>query len=331
VFFKKDVINNIKTETLRQEATTKSAKELFLELFNFSIPFLIGAILASSMEIFNTTFFQRIMDIRGESAEEIKTLYTLLNLDAKKLTSVPLVLAPGFSAAIIPFITISYENKDWQQMNKNILSALESVLFIGVPLCFILFGLSTEIYYVMYGAGDGIIPNYILGGEVLKWVTLAGFFGMITPVVGSLMMATRLRKISMFTLLLGCILKGILIFPFIYYFGYSGTVTSTVVVATMIISLNFYFLKKEYGVKFFSTFRKFIGMIIASSMMLIIFLLIQKLGFIVVESNRFIALLKLGVFGIIGMIIYLIVTFWLRIPQSIFGIKLEKIFKRKKK
>lgn len=320
-FFKRDVTNEVKELSEKQVGEGKDRKELLKEMFYFSIPFLINGLLGNSMNIFNTTFFQKIMDMRQiEDGETIKTLYNMIVLYANKLTSIPQVLAPGFSAAIIPFITIAYENKDWKSLRKNVLAAIDTVLYIGLPLCIFLCGISAEIYFVMYG-----YDNYQLGGEVLRWSSLIGFFGMLSPVVSSLMMAVRLRKKTMLSLVIGFIIKAALMYPFVYYFGYSGTITSSAIVSAVIISINVYFMRKEYHIKFSQSLKRFIGMLLGAAAMLLSFWLLKLIGFEVVDSNRFIALIKLGVYGVVGLVAYFGVTTFIQLPQVIFGLEPKEV------
>jgi O-antigen/teichoic acid export membrane protein len=54
----------------------------------------------------------------SDNETQIKLLYTMIMFTTNKLTSIPQVLAPGFSIAIIPFITASYERNDMIEVRR---------------------------------------------------------------------------------------------------------------------------------------------------------------------------------------------------------------------
>ncbi len=296
-------------------------------MFSFAIPYLAVTILGNSMNIFNLFFFYRGMDLRGVDYETSQILYGMIMTQTNKLTSIPQVLAPGFAIAIVPFVTTAYENKDIKAIKKHILDAIDTVLYLGLPICFCLFALSTEIYYVFYGSSS----NYILGGEVLAWASLLAIAGTISPVVNGLMMAVRLRKANFYILLIGFVFKGISIIPLIYYTGYSGAITSSAITTFIIIMLDVIVIKRKYHVSFKYTIRKMLLMLISLLAMYGSFELLKLIGLNAIQESWLLSIFNLGVFGLIGIIVYIGVSCILQLPQSIFKKDFSSIFRRLKR
>ncbi|MEA5026264.1 MAG: oligosaccharide flippase family protein [Erysipelotrichaceae bacterium] len=322
LIYKRRRISSLKKLADEQETETADHKLLTKELLNFAIPYLLVTILGNSLNIVNTTFFSNAMDFAGESAETTRLLYSMVMLTTNKLTSIPQFLATGFGVAIVPYITTCYEKGDIVMLKKYILDAIDSVLYLAFPLCFFLWGISSEIYYVMYGASS----SYQLGGQVLQWSMLIGFFGTISPVINSLMMAVRLRKSNILIMGIGFIVKMLTFYPLIYFFGYSGSITSSVLCSIVIIFMDLVMINRQYHINFRPTLFKIIYMFIGMAAMYGSFFVLRWIGLLVVDQPRLIATVELAVYGAVGILVYLLVTSFLHLPQTIFHLKDDNIF-----
>ncbi|MCF0114382.1 MAG: oligosaccharide flippase family protein, partial [Erysipelotrichaceae bacterium] len=222
--FDKDNYYVIKRAARMQTKPAEEPKKILKELLWFGIPYLLSSILGNSMNLVNTNFFMSTMDSAGYSYEMAKGVLAVIQVQCNRLTSIPQVLSIGFSAGIVPFLTIALENKDYSAIQKHVTEALDSVLYIGVPLSFCLFSLARPIFYVMYG-------NDLLDyGEIcLAWSSLIAITGTVAPICTSMMLTLKYRKRSIIYLGIGFIVKLVTFFPLIYLTGYVGAITSTVI------------------------------------------------------------------------------------------------------
>lgn len=334
---RKHVIKEMEDKAAAQLLESQSKKAIARELLSFSIPFMISSVLGNSLSIVNSFFFSKAMDAARYTAEETKLLTSMLNLTTSKLTSIPHFLVIGYSSAIIPYVTTSYEKNDLNLMKKYILDALDSVTYLGLPLCFFLFAIGVEIYYVMYGAKS----SFVLGGEVLRWQSLSGLLGTVSPIVTSLAMATRLRRQNLSYMVIGFLVKFVTFFPLIKYTGYSGAVTSSVLCSLTIMGLNLLAIKKSYDVDYSPYWDHLGKMAIGLLCMFLSFKLLWLVGIRVIDQPRLIALIELGVYGVVGVVAYLASTSFLHVPEDIFHLgdtnifayalsTLKRIFRREK-
>ena len=301
----KEIKQNIKVEKTKAEY-----KAIVKEMIQYALPYMIVSLLGYSYFIIDMLVFNRIMGLRGEINADL--IYGIINMNVDKLTSIPMAVAPGFSMAIIPYITTSYESNKPKETSEYVNEALITSMYLALPLTLVLASLSKPIYYVFYG------ETYTqLGGNILRWYSLDGLASTISPVMTSIVMALGLRKKNIKNVAIGIAIKLILVVPFIYFLGYPGACLSSVIGTMSGCMLNYYDMQKATVVKT-NNLRKAL-MKIACSLLLtqLVFWLCQKMGLIVVGTGRITGLVQLSIIGICGGLTYLISSFALKMPQYI--------------
>lgn len=292
------------------KATKEEIKEVLKELVQYAMPYMIVGILGYSYFIVDMLVFNRVMGLRGEINSDL--IYGIINMNVDKLTSIPMAVAPGFSAALIPYITSSYENKDYKQVNKHINDALITCLYLALPLTLVLVVLAEPIYYIFYGS-----TYSSLGGEILRWYSLDGLSSTVAPVITSITMALGLRKQNMRNVTYGIAAKVILVVPMIYFLGYPGACLSSVI-GTMVGCLkNYYDVTKTINVNRKNLYSALIRISMCLFLTTIVFVVVQLIGFKVVDVGRFMGLIELGIVGVCGGLTYLVCSLWMGLPQYI--------------
>ena len=317
------VLNEIKQKAEVSDEVLPNQKEIIKEMFYFSIPFLLNVFLNNSNNTINLLFFNRAMLMHGETLLEADLYYSMVMFTTNKLTSIPQVVAPGFITAIIPYVTTAFENKDLKQMQKHVLDSVETVFYITLPLAYFLFGISTEIYYVMYGS-----DSLVMGGEVLRYNSITGILFNLAAVSNALMMALRLRKQNLLVSFGGVLLKFALFVPLIVWFGYKGSIYSNALNQIVLFLINMYLIKLNYKVHYSRTVKRVILMLIGLFAMQISFFGLNAIGLHVIDQGRFIALIELGIYGVVGVLVYLLVTSYFRLPQKILNLDLKELIKK---
>ena len=316
----------IKQKAKESDEVLTNQKEILKEMFYFSIPFLLNVFLNNSNNTINLLFFNKAMLMHGASLPEADLYYSMVMFTTNKLTSIPQVVAPGFITAIIPYVTTAFENKDLKQMQKHVLDSVETVFYITLPLAYFLFGISTEIYYVMYGA-----DSLAMGGEVLRYNSITGILFNLAAISNALMMALRLRKQNLLISFGGVLLKFALFVPMIVWFGYKGSIYSNAINQLVLFLINMYLIKLNYKVHYKRTVRRVIFMFFGLMAMQLSFFALNAVGLHVIDQGRFIALIELGIYGVVGVIVYLITTSYFRLPQKILNLDLKKLMMKLRK
>lgn len=315
-------------EFLEAERTNQTSdldvKTLIKEIIAFSVPFMIISFLGNSFSVVNLMFFNRFMFFINESAQTINLLFSMIMFTTSKLTTIPQVLALGFSAAVIPYISEAMVLKDSKAIKKNIYDTIETVLYFAIPLSAGLFFFATPIYYLFYG------ENAILGGEVLSYAAFGGVFLALSPVITMIMLTVRLRRQVIVVLTLGFVVKVVTMFPLIYWIGYSGAIISTYLSSAFIIGANLFLLARLYQLKYVALSRKFLLMGVGALGVGIVYFGSTLIGIDYLNVSRLITLVYLGIFGGISMIVYALITWFFQLPQTIFKINSLKDIRRRR-
>ncbi|MGL5977587.1 MAG: oligosaccharide flippase family protein [Erysipelotrichaceae bacterium] len=318
IFFDRKKIKRIKRLAAQQEGIPVEAKALLFEMVKIALPFLLVAMLGESYRIIDLATFNKNLEAYGYSASMASTIYSISKLKVAKLTSIPMILASGFSIAIIPYITESLAKKNYKQLRKSINEVFDSVLFLALPLAFALFLFAKPIYYVMYGN-----VNLDLGSDILAWYAFDSLIGTIAPVFSYLLMSLKLVKINIRNLLFGAILKIVLVVPLIRMFGYPGAILSTVIPITMVVCLGLYEMRARYQVNWMVSLKRAIHMLFSLAAMFVVGKVLMALGLQVFDQNRLVAIIELGIVGGLSVLAYAGMSLYLKLPQRIFHLDLD--------
>ena len=315
---------DVKQMAAQQESQAVDKKELLKEMAAFGLPYMMMSILGNSMNIINTLFMQR--ELSNVSAEMAQLYYSIVQTNCNKLTSIPQVLAIGFSTGIVPHLTTNLEQKDFRQLKINVLSALNTVCYIGLPLSFCLFALARPIYCLMYGS------TYLDSGtEALMFSALLAVTGTISPITTSMMMSLRYRRRCLEFLAIGFAVKTVTFFMLIKWFGYTGAITSSALCGLSVIVMNLSYIKRKFNISFKGFYRNLFVIAIGLISMNGAFVVLRWIGLDGIGSSKIMAILQLGIFGITGVFVYFMTTAFFQLPQRIFKMSLGKIARKLKR
>ncbi len=306
-----------------QETRGRVPKQLLLELLGFGIPYLISSLLGNTQNLINTNFFISVNTSLGMAYEQAKLLYGIIQVQCAKLISIPQVLSIGFSAGLVPYMTIAMENHDRRALQKTVLSCLDSVFYIAMPICVMMFFLAEPIYYIMYGNA-----NLSIGAECLRWSSMLALASTISPICTSTMMTLRLHKQSIIYLLIGFAVKCISFYPLIRYTGYTGAITSSILTSLVIIFLDLGKIKNRYGIRYARTWKRLFRIIIGCLCMNGAFALLKMTPLNFQGVGRVGTIFVFAVYAVIGLIVYFYITSMMHVPQCIFGMNRNEIISK---
>lgn len=323
VFDRRNLIpiqNSAKVQTLRSARN----KALFREIVILSIPYFLTAVMGYSDSIYNSVLLPLGLRLHGYNSADLSVILSATNYVGIKLCSIPQVLSPGFTAALIPLITEAITNHDKSRASKSVTECIGIVLFIGSFLSGIIAIYAKDFYNVLF-----YTENIDLASDVVRWMAIEGFLGTIAPVVSSLMIALGLKKSSLKRLFINMVIKGVLIVPFIYLFGYVGAVISTVISYCYLIIFNLKEIDRKFNI--------YLKQLLVNALKIVICLLVSTAAAYVLkmigidgsEGSRMIAFGKLCINGIVCMLTYFAMAEVFKIPQSLFHKDILSVVKSK--
>lgn len=319
----KDKLNEVKKLAAHQELKTQAdPKEIFKELVYVAIPFLMLSIFGYSDTIINQMDLKPGLEAYSQMTYS-SDLSSAIFMHATKIIAIPMILAPGFSAAIIPYITTAMESKNVKLVKKYILDCIDSVIYISTPVCFALFVFAQPIMYCLFGDA-----NLELDTFVLKWYALEALCATICPIFSSIVTAIGYRKKIVINTAIFAITKLAINRLFISLMGVPGMVLSSFVAYTIFTILNVYIIQRYYHVNWKYTFRKIIFIVIGIVGFYLVSLLFNMIGWVDYKGSRILSLVYLGIMGITCCLVYFGITAFCNIPQSIFHFNLRNIFNK---
>lgn len=328
-FYDRKQMRAFRQQMSKEERARKFSRgeqmELLRELGLIALPYMLSAILGYCDSFINTIFINQGLQMHGDNSQDIIAITGAINYGVLKLMSIPMILAPGFSAAIIPHLSEALARKDNKQVRRNIRECVEIVLYIGLPISFCLFAYAKPLYYTLFTT-----QSLELSAQVLRWYSIEAFLGTITPIFASLLMAVGLRYKTLQYVGVNFALKLILTLPFIKLFGYPGTIYSDLLAYGAEILLIARELNRRYQIGWKYTLRKALFMIAGIGALYGVCAAFEWIGFGSCEENRILTLVQMGVSGGCALLIYFVVTYLLQIPQTIFHVNLKRLLRRRR-
>ena len=325
-FFEKKSSREVVEAAKTQESAAIDIKKLFKEFVMLAIPYLLVAIFGYSDDIFNSILLPLGLDNGMYTVHEMDTIKSAINYAGTKLTAIPMILAPGFTAAIIPHISAALVEQNTKLIRKNITDCLNIILYLGLSISFCLFVYAKPLTYTLFAP-----ENLDLSAEVLRWLSIEAFLGTLLPVVTNLMMALKLRKKVLTRLAIYTVLKGVLMLPFMHFMGYAGAVMSSLLAGVYLVVCNMIDIQKSYHISLNSILHKLLFIAVGMLGLWISAILLSKVGLDGSQGSRMLCFVKMGCNGIISVIVFVAITTVLQIPQSIFHFDLADIKQKLKK
>ncbi|MDD7281834.1 MAG: oligosaccharide flippase family protein [Erysipelotrichaceae bacterium] len=298
-------------------------KTLFKEFFTLSIPYLFTSILGYSQQIYNAILLPIGLRLHDYASKTITTIISATTYVGVKITAIPMILAPGFTAAIIPHITEALTKKDYKLIRKDIIDCVNIILYIGIPVCFCIFLYSKPINYTLFYNEDLNMAAY-----VLAWLSLEAFLGTLAPVVTNMMMALELRKNYLKRLVFSTVMKGITIIPLIALFGFAGSVISSVIWDGYLIVFNLREIKKVYKVKFKKAFWVLSRVLICVVMMGLVSMFLNWIGIGGVDCGRITSFIYMCINGLVSVATFVGLSIVLHLPNVVFHVDVKELINK---
>lgn len=321
--FDRRKITEIREGALVQTTEGLEQKAMMKEFLALAIPYLLVAIMGYCDDIFNSILLPLGLRLHGFDGHTQDVILSACNYVGTKLTAIPMILAPGFTSALIPHISSALEERKMKRVSANVRDCLNIIFYIGLPVSFCIFLYSRELYHILFYTDD-----LATSSAVLSWIAIEGFLGTVGPVVTNIMMALGLKKNVLKRLLINFLIKGILMVPFIYLWGFPGAVISSMCGNIYLSAANLAEISKTYKISFRPLIRKIVKICIATLIMWGVKLLLDRIGLYAGEGAKLACLVKLLANGILSVLVYFGVTAFMRVPQTIFHVKFSRFLKR---
>lgn len=306
----------LKQKASAQTVPSVNSRKLMRDFVMLAIPYFTMALLGYIDDPINSIMLPFGLNQSGYSPAEVNVVLSAANYVGSKLISIPMILAPGFTAALIPHITSALANNDFAMVRKNVKDVLSIVFYIGVPVSACIALYARPLYYVLY-----YTDNLDLAASTIRWIALEGLGGTVLPVITSMMLALRLRRAGLKHLAFYSAFKLISIIPLVILFGFPGAVVSSSVGAVYMLVTNLQEIRKVYGISFKALTHQLIFIVLGVLCMWGAVTLMNRIGLSADSGSKLLCLLKMMISGVVALGVYGGITWFFQIPQTVFGLR----------
>lgn len=313
---KKNNFNKEKQE-IEEEEKKITAKLIIKNIIVFAIPFILIDLVRSGYTFVDLSNLNKTMVSFGYTLSDAESVTSIISTWGSKLESIVYSISVGLIVSLVPHISSSYAIGNNEDVSKKVNMSVQSLLFIVVPLVFLLSLLSLPIWNVFYSYN-------ILAASIFQVFIIKTIFIALYNLSCSILNSISYSKIVVFSAIVGLIIKVALNIPLMNFMNYIklhpayGITVSSIIAFFVSSIINFIFIKKRIKVDYKDTFDK-IGKIIFVTSIMTIILLFMRFIIPIDSTNRLISLLVSALYGIIGLVIYLFIMIKNKTIYKIFG------------
>ena len=235
-----------------------ATKDLIKELLLLSLPYFLNAVLGYADDLISSTIIPvGLKDAGIYNSHEIETIVSAFNYAGTKLIAIPLILAPGFTASMIPHLTEDLTRGDYKTLRESMCNVISIVIVIALPVCAFIFYYANPIYDLLFYTKD-----LELCTSVTRYLVVEGFCSTLSLILTGIMMACNQKRKVIGVSLFSVILKVCFTYLAVSHFGYKGAVGLSVLGFIFVLSYCFITLKRVYDVDLLKIFGVFISAII---------------------------------------------------------------------
>ena len=292
--------------------------KMYKELFSYLLPFILVGVINPLYQFVDMVTFNGAMKSIGMSTVS-DTYLTMLNLLTHKFVMIPVMVATGFSMALIPVLTTYYTKNDQKGITRSLDQTYQIMLFLTIPLVIGLMILSSEFYQLLYEfdpIGSGILRSY---------APVAILFGLYT-VTAAILQGIDRHKWILFNSLVGLLIKLIINIPLIKLFETNGAIIATAIGYTIAVGLNIAIITKALQYRSQMVFRRIILIAILNLIMFVgVYFTLKGLTAVSVVDGKMHALLYILICTVVGGAIYGYLALKTGLAQKLFGERITRI------
>ena len=299
-------------------ASDVSIKDMYTEVLAYIVPFVLVGVINPLYQFVDMLTFNGAMKSIGLSTVS-DTYLGMLNMLTHKFVMIPVMVATGFSMALIPVITSYYSKNNQKGITRSLDQTYQIVLFLTIPMVIGLMALSNEIYYSLYGKSE-------MGAAILaSYAPVAVLFGLYT-VTAAILQGIDRHKWIVFTSLLGLLFKLMLNIPLIKLFETNGAIIATAIGYSIAVGINILIIKNTLNYRSKMVVRRLILICLLNIVMFIaVIATLTGLTAISPAGGKMHAFLYILICAIVGAAIYGYLSFKVGLAQKLFGDRLTRL------
>ena len=294
-----------------------SDKAIVHKIILVAMPFVIISLLETLFS--NVDVFTVVKGLTGlgYTTKISENVVSVISTWGSKLNMIVMAVSTGIITSLIPTIASSYVSHNIKEVNIRINQALEILCLVIIPLSAGMSFMSKAVWTVFYGYNE--LNSSIFSLLILSQIPLA-----ICSILVNTNQAMTNTRATVTALVGSLILKISLNVPFMYLFhnlgfeAYYATITLNILIDGFESIYLMYKVREKTKISFRSSFISFIKIILCTVIMI---LSLSTLGLIIpcYSHSRFMSIIYILIYGIVGVIIYFVMAYKSNTIDNIIG------------
>ena len=313
----------INKEEAKKEEIKYTNKYLIKQIISVAVPFIIIDLLKAAYGMVDALTVIRGMTSLGYSADVSELALSTFATWGAKLTMIVISISVGLTISLIPNIAADNIKGDHDRVNHKINLSILAIIFITLPMCIGISFLGQPIWIMFYKYNEISI-------DIFKFfIFTAGSFAIYSIIINIAQTLNHTKQV-LITLSAAFILNLIGNIPFMYLCHYMGIPAyHGAIICTLITELGpalylLLYLKKAHNLKFKELTINTIKTVICN---LIMFASLYLFSYVypITAHTRKGAIVEIGLYMIIGIIVYAVASYLLGLVKEILGDRIKKI------
>ncbi len=324
IFLKIRIKQNRECFPKSDEKDNITNKEILKKIITYCIPLILTSIVSNLYETIDLKLIIKGLNIINFDPKEVEVIASVISTWTPKICVIITAISMGLVTSLIPHIISSFVKNDMKDVNSKFNLAISTMLFATIPMTLFIIFLSNEVYYLFYG-------NSIYGPLVLKFIAIVNLFLGLVTIINTVLQGMKKFKLIYLSTFIGLLVNTILDIPLILLFDeigltpYVATMVSSIIGYSLAFFIVFIILKEKLGFNYKTIYRNISKMILPTLSIILVLLLSN---FINLETNILNTFIKLIIFGLLSVIIYIYISYKNGLINNIFGNNILKKFKK---
>ncbi|WP_339061542.1 polysaccharide biosynthesis protein [Tepidibacillus marianensis] len=239
-----------------------SLVSMYKELMMYAIPFiLVGLAIPIYQQIDTFNVNVALMSL-GYNLGQAEDIFAILNQTSQKVIMIPVSLATALGLTIIPTITKTFTARDHNKLHKQITQTFNILTYLTLPAAVGLGILSYQVYGSLYAMSEVNLGSYLLA-----WFAPTTIFYALFTVTAAILQGINRQKYAVYGLIGGILVKIIVNYEFVRWFGGKGAILSTDLGYGISILFNLWIIRKFADYSYRPVLKSSLKMVVHSTLM----------------------------------------------------------------
>ena len=303
---------------MKKEEENITNREITKKIISYAIPFIIISIITDIYNFTDQVLVLRTISTMGYSTEDIEFIASAIATWSPKICMSINALAMGMTVPLIPTIVAAFTNKDKKELNDKINRSIALVFYFSLPVALGIASLAQPVWRIFYNTNP-------YGGMILNLAVISALCANVYMIISIILQSLNEYKLVYKVALTGFLLNALFDIPWMLLFhhigleGFIGSIVSSIFGFSISVVVGLFGLRRiSKDINFKQLFKWFTKTLLVGLCMLVPLLLINKFNlFDVTVTGQ--ALMKIGLYLLIGAPIYIFLSFKMHLIDDLLG------------